>query len=106
MPYNSYQALTFGLQQAATVKGQNILLTPVSAAVVPATYPITFYSNITSVFIWLQAGLTAGTVVTAMPNNSTTVFLGNGISYQQLRYNPETGKKTCGHLEKSELAHM
>jgi hypothetical protein len=92
MPYNLYPALTFGLQQKATVNSRNMPLAPINAAVVPSSYPIIFTPEQTIVYVWLQAGQAAGTVITTLPANGTKVAFGNGTTQQKLQYNPVTGK--------------
>jgi hypothetical protein len=89
MPNTQYPALTFGLQQKASINGQNIPQSPLNASVVPSTYPITFApSNI--VYVWLQTPLSSGTVISKLPEKFTEVtFQDNPI--KQLQYDSSTG---------------
>ena len=90
MPTTLYPSLTFGLQQAATVGTTSIAPTPLNAQLVPAAFTATFTPLVT-VYVWLQANITSGTVITDVTNKATIVTFGGEITSQKLVYNPATG---------------
>lgn len=91
MPNTSYKALTFGLEQKASINGQGISASPINAALVPAAYPVTF-TPLTTVYVWLQAEFTSGTVITSINGKATAVTFGGPITSQALSYDATTGK--------------
>ena len=90
MPNTSYPALTFGLQQKASINGRGINPSPLNAAVVPANLDATF-TPLTTVYVWLQAQFTSGTVITQVNGNAAIVKFGGSVTQQSLAYNPATG---------------
>jgi len=93
MPSTQYPALTFGLQQTASINENTIdNPSPVNAAVVPYNYPITFTPVNNIIYVWLQTPLTSGTVIAELPNNSTQVIFDNGKTQQKLQYDSSTGR--------------
>ncbi|OJJ20591.1 hypothetical protein BKI52_19245 [marine bacterium AO1-C] len=91
MPYAQYPALTFGLEQKATVQGKNIDPSPINAAIVPANFDVTFQPIVT-VFVWLQAKFTQGTVITEVFDNWVPVQFTGSTTKQTLKYEPNAGK--------------
>lgn len=91
MPNTSYPALTFGLEQKASINGKNITPSPINAALVPAAFNATF-TPLTTVFVWLQGEFTSGTVITQINGKATSVVYGGAITSQTLVYDPATGK--------------
>ena len=90
MPHTQYPALTFGLQQKASINGSGINPSPLNAAVVPAALNATF-TPLTTVYVWLQASYTSGTVITQVNGNATIVTFGGSVTEKSLVYNPATG---------------
>lgn len=90
MPNTQYPALTFGLQQQATINGANINPSPLNAALVPAALSAVF-TPLTTVYIWLQASFRSGTVITQISSKSTVVTFGGTVTQKSLKYNPATG---------------
>ncbi|MEH1906053.1 MAG: hypothetical protein V7L04_32920 [Nostoc sp.] len=90
MPNTSYSALTFGLEQAASINGTGIQASPLNAAVVPAAFSATF-TPLTTVYVWLQANLQSGTVITQVISKAAIVTFGGSVTKQVLKYNPATG---------------
>lgn len=90
MPNTQYPALTFGLQQKASINGSGINPSPLNAAVVPAALNATF-TPLTTVYVWLQASYTSGTVITQVNGNATIVTFGGSVTEKSLVYNPATG---------------
>ncbi|WP_430013551.1 hypothetical protein ACQY1Y_21710 [Microcystis ichthyoblabe FBCC-A1114] len=90
MPNTQYPALTFGLQQKASINSKGINPSPLNAAVVPAMFPVTF-TPLTTVYVWLQASYTSGTVITRVNGNATIVTFGGSVTEKSLVYNPATG---------------
>lgn len=90
MPSNMHPALTFGLQQQASINAQEISPSPLNAAVVPANFSAVF-TPLTTVYVWLQAQFTSGTVITEINGKAAVVQFGNGVTQQSLKFNPATG---------------
>jgi hypothetical protein len=90
MPPSQYPALTFGLEQKATVNGSAQQATPLNAQVVLATQTAMF-TPLTTVFVWLQANLSSGTMITQVIGKASIVTFGNGVADQSLSYDPNTG---------------
>jgi hypothetical protein len=90
MPTASYPALTFGLQQKASINDKGINASPINAALVPAAYPVTF-TPLTTVYVWLQAEFTSGTVITEINGDALAVPFGGSTTSQVIIYNPATG---------------
>jgi hypothetical protein len=90
MPNTSYPALTFGLEQKASINGSGIAPSPLNAAEVPAALSVTF-TPLTTVYVWLQANYTSGTVITEVNGNAAIVTFGGTVTKQSLAYNPATG---------------
>ncbi|UCH98429.1 MAG: hypothetical protein JSV88_16730 [Candidatus Aminicenantes bacterium] len=91
MPNTSYPVLTFGLEQKASINASGIAPSPINAALVPAAFQVTF-TPLTTVFVWLQAEFTSGTVITDINGNATSVTFGGAITSQTLVYDPATGR--------------
>lgn len=91
MPITQYPSLTFGLQQKAAIRGNQIAPSPINAAIVPAGFPVQF-TPLTTVYIWLQASFTSGTVITQITGRSTQVTFGGTVQSQTLIYDPASGR--------------
>jgi len=90
MPNTSYPALTFGLEQKASINGGGIASSPLNAAVVPAALSVTF-TPLTTVYVWLQANYRSGTVITEVNGDAAIVTFGGPVTKKSLAYNPATG---------------
>ena len=90
MPNTQYPALTFGLEQKASINGNGINPSPLNAAVVPDALSATF-TPLTTVYVWLQAQFISGTVITEVNGNAAVVTFGGSVTYKSLKYNPATG---------------
>ena len=90
MPSTQYPALTFGLQQKASINSKGIDPSPLNAAVVPAALSATF-TPLTTVYVWLQTEFTSGSVITSVNGNAAVVQFGGTTTQQSLKYNPATG---------------
>ena len=90
MPSTQYPFLTFGLEQEASINGSGIKPSPLNAAVVPAALSATF-TPLTTVYVWLQAQFTSGTVITQVNGHASIVTFGGNIQKHTLAYNPDTG---------------
>ena len=91
MPVSNYPALTFGLEQKAAINGTGIDPSPINAALVPAALNATF-TPLTTVYVWLQATFTSGTVITSINGDATSVVYGGSTTSQTLTYDPATGR--------------
>ncbi|QSJ14060.1 hypothetical protein JYQ62_19055 [Nostoc sp. UHCC 0702] len=90
MPNTSFPALTFGLEQKASINGNGINPSPLNAAVVLAALNATF-TPLTTVYVWLQAQFTSGTVITEVNGNASIITFGGSVTHKSLTYNPATG---------------
>ncbi|WP_394830085.1 hypothetical protein LVJ94_26615 [Pendulispora rubella] len=91
MPEKDYPALTFGLQQVATVNGKPTLPTPVNAVSVLANEQVTF-TPLTTVYAWLQSTIVSATMISDVQGNSAKVVFGDGVTTASLRYDPTAGR--------------
>lgn len=91
MPSSLYPVLTFGLEQKASINSKGIDPSPINAALVPASYNAVF-TPLTTVYVWLQAEFTSGTVITSINGNSASVTFGGSTTSQTLKYDPNTGR--------------
>jgi hypothetical protein len=90
MPNTQYPALTFGLQQHATINAKEIKPSPLNAAIVPAAFDAIF-TPLTTVYVWLQAQFASGTVITEVNAHASIVTFGGTETHKSLGFNPETG---------------
>jgi len=90
VPNTLYPALTFGLQQKASISSKGINPSPINAALVPANLSATF-TPFTTVYIWLQASFTSGTVITEVNGDAAIVKFGGSVTQKTLKYNPANG---------------
>lgn len=90
MPNTQYPALTFGLQQKASINSKNINPSPLNAALVPANFPATF-TPLSTVYVWLQANFASGTVITEINGDAAIVTFGGTVTQKTLKFNPKTG---------------
>jgi hypothetical protein len=90
MPNTSYPALTFGLEQKASINGNGINPSPLNAAVVLAALNATF-TPLTIVYVWLQAQFTSGSIITEVNGNASIVTFGGSVTSKSLTFNPATG---------------
>lgn len=91
MPYSQYPVLTFGLTQAATVNNSSVSPTPLNAAPVPSQISATF-TPITTVYVWVQAQFTSGTVITNVNGDAVMVQYQGGTNSHTLKWDPTQGK--------------
>ncbi len=91
MPSTQYPSLLFGLMQSARVNGKTAEFRPLNANVVPSGTNATF-TPLTTVHVWLQSNLVSGTVLVDVTSKVTIVTFGNGVTKQQLRYDPAKGQ--------------
>jgi hypothetical protein len=85
-----YPSLVFGLAQSAIINDKPANVRPLNAQSVPAQHQVTF-TPLTSVYIWLQAALASGTVITQIPRNATIITFSDLINAQTLKYDPSQG---------------
>lgn len=85
-----YPWLTFGLTQSATIGPVAVKNAPISAAVVPSMQSVTL-TPLTSVWVWLEANLLSGTVITQVTSKSAVATFGNGVTTINLKYSPSKG---------------
>lgn len=105
MPNTLYPKLTFGLEQKASVNGGKIDPAPINAALVPAALNATF-TPLTTVYVWLQAQYTSGTVITSINGDSTAVTFGGSVTTQALVYDPKTGRFIAASADGKALAKV
>ncbi|UCH98431.1 MAG: hypothetical protein JSV88_16740 [Candidatus Aminicenantes bacterium] len=91
MPNTTHPALTFGLEQKASINASGIEASPINAALIPAAMKVTF-TPLTTVYVWLQGQFTSGTVITEINGDATSVTFGGSITSQALVYDPATGR--------------
>ena len=90
MPSSQYPVLTFGLEQKAVVNGGEIQPSFLNAAIVPSQLNATF-TPITTVYVWVQAFFTSGTVITEINGTAAVVKYFGETFHQSLVWNPESG---------------
>jgi hypothetical protein len=91
MPDPDYSVLTFGLEQSAVVRGKIISPAPLNAALVPASMEAVF-TPYTTVWVWLQANVTSGMIITQITSKATSVTFGGDVTKQSLSFQADTGR--------------
>jgi hypothetical protein len=86
-------AMTFGLLQTATVDGQRSTPVPLNAVNVPAGFTADF-TAVTRVYVWAEADVGGGTVVSQMPPDATEVAFDAAHGARRCRYDVESGTFT------------
>lgn len=101
----SYPVLTFGLTQEAIIHGKSSDNKFLNASLVMAHHQVLF-TPITTVYVWLQADYTSGTVITSISSKATKVEYLGTCTTQSLIYDSSIGmfvqdknKKTDNKIE-------
>lgn len=103
MPTSSYPSLTFGLMQNAVVNNIKAEFKPVNAATVPAGTTVSF-TPLTTIWVWLQADLVSGTVLTSVVSKAYVATFGGSKSTISLAYDPSRGGFAPAGPDKTLLA--
>ncbi|PRY36925.1 hypothetical protein [Umezawaea tangerina] len=85
-----YPYLTFGLTQSATVGPVPVENAPISATVVPSNQSVAM-TPLTSVWVWLEANLMSGTVITQVTSKRAIATFGDGVPSITLKYSRSKG---------------
>jgi hypothetical protein len=91
VPPVHYSSLIFGMAQTAIINGLPSRLSPLNAEPVPSFHRALFTPGNT-VYIWLQAGVTSGTVNTHLSDAVTTINVGRFRHPQSLKYDATQGR--------------
>jgi len=91
MPAASFPALTFGLQQRASINGGDFGPSPINVAVVPASLTAQF-TPLTRVVVWVQAYYASGTMITQINGDATAVTFGGRTNEHNLKWNGNYGR--------------
>ena len=89
--YTALPAMTLGLTQSATTTSGNFTLSPLNAQSVPGNQQVIF-TPLTTVWVWLQAQLSSGVVLTKVTSNVAVVTFGGSVTTQSLAYDPTHGQ--------------
>lgn len=89
--YTAQQAMTFGLTQSATTTSGNFTLSPLNAESVPSDQQVIF-TPLTTVWVWLEAQVTSGVVLTSVYSKVAVVTFGGSVTTQALTYDSAHGQ--------------
>jgi hypothetical protein len=90
VPPNQFPLLAFGLTQSLLINQHALGDAPISATPVLAFQAVTLRPG-TSVLVWLQSGIRAGTFTTRIPSNVATARFDGGVTRVALRYDATLG---------------
>ena len=90
MPNTQYPALSFGLEQKASINTRGIDPSPLNAAIVLSQFSATF-TPLTTVYVWLQAEFISGTVITDINGDAAVVTFGGTVIQKSLVFDPTRG---------------
>lgn len=90
VPSANHPSLVFGLVQNAIINDTAFNFRPLNARPVRAHQRTTF-TPLSTVYIWLQSGLTSGTVITQLPRKVAIVTFDSLINAQTLKYDADSG---------------
>ena len=82
--------MTFGLTQSALVNGSSINLTPINAQAV-LTQQQAVFTPYTTVWVWLQATVASGSVITNVYSKVAIVTFGGSVTKATLEYSGPGG---------------
>jgi hypothetical protein len=89
--YNALPAMTLGLTQSATTTSGNFTLSPLNAQSVPAFQQVIF-TPFTTVWVWLEAQLSSGVILTSVFSQVTVVTFGGSTTSISLAYDDAKGQ--------------
>jgi hypothetical protein len=89
--YTALPAMTFGLTQSATTTSGNFTLQPLNAQSVPQNQQVVF-TPFTTVWVWLEAQLSSGVVLTSVFSKVAVVTFGGTVNTQALTYSASHGQ--------------
>lgn len=89
--YTSLQAMTLGLTQSATTTSGNFTLSPINAQSVPTNQQVIF-TPYTTVWVWLQAQVSSGVIITSVYSQVAVVTFGGSVTTQSLTYDSTHGQ--------------
>jgi hypothetical protein len=89
--YTADPAMTFGLTQSANTTSGIYTLSPLNAQSVPSNQQVIF-TPFTIVWVWLEASLKSGVVLTEVVSQVAVVTFGGSVTSQTLDYSAAQGQ--------------